>query len=304
MKPWLQPRAQRKRDHQQSRYWNPHRHRSIDGFAPEQPTRNCEENNSVNTGITNCAQPDQPRNSSEIMNHQISYVEKFEVRQAVVDAINKRLAGFMKLQGKFIQMPRHQENASCNYKDNRVIGRRGREHNRSQDSHGNHHAQYKPVQCDRLEILRYGPLVLTRTADDSEEYVEHDQRDPCSLPASHELADDHLRTRHGLGQQRKNRARFPFRWNLPGSRCNRDYKGRYPNQKQTDLLKIPNDMRLIKKIDRTKDESHQRSQDKQGIKIFAPKQLFHHQVSNSATVDPPRNERIQPGNARRGGEVS
>src|SRR5437763_867894 len=80
------------------------------------------------------------------------------------------------------------------------------------------------------------PVVFTRAADNAEEDVENNQRQPAGHPAAKELPGDDLPPGNRLGQQRKDCAIFALGWDLPGGSSDGYYQRGNPNQQQTDVF--------------------------------------------------------------------
>ena len=208
------------------------------------------------------------------MDDQVAHVEKFQMRNGIINRQRDAAHGFGKLQRNLIQMPAEQQNAADHHKaDGRVGGRRGKDE-RTQQGHGHHDSQHEPVQRGRLKIIQHRPMMIAAAGQHAEKNIKAQQRQPAGDPAAQKFSEHQLGARERLGQQRQQRPVFPLRRNLPRRGRDRDDQRRNPDQQQADLLQVADDLVIVVNVDRGHHQADQNGHDEQDIKILAPIQFL------------------------------
>ena len=117
-------------------------------------------------------------------------------------------------------------------------------------------------------------MMFARAADDAEEEVEDNQRQPAGQPAAGELAENHLPARHRLGQQREDGAVLALGRDLAGGGADGDHQRGNPDQQQRDLLHVTDDLGIVKEAHRPHHQRDDRGEDEEDVEVLAPVQFL------------------------------
>src|SRR6267142_6597547 len=168
---------------------------SVEGASAENDARCDEENCGVGERIESGEAANLPRDWRPVVNDQVAHVEQFEVWDRIVDGIENAAARLWQMQGHFVQVPAHDQNAGRDDEaDGRIGGWSGKNQG-TQECHGDDHSKHHPMQRSCLKIVHDGPMMFTTPSKKAKEHVKTEEGQAGSQPATKEFAEEQFGSR-------------------------------------------------------------------------------------------------------------